>query len=429
MDYLTQLSLLDPRGCQADVVVPTVDDFIETVFLPAKANLAPTTLDGYESYIRRYVSPWFGSTKLNEINFIQIQAMINSCPTYKVAKTARDTLSAVLGLASNDMHILSYNPAAGKFAYPDRIEPDEPVFGHVFSTFAEISEILELVREQEPGSQLERCLLGGLGFGLRPGETVGLDGPHMHIADRYIHINQSYTTSKHGSYLKSTKTTAGNRELPFLDQIYDRAKEIGPSGPDPDGPWVTNTLGKRARVPSVNKHLRAFIERNGLPRFTLASCRHSFATAALRSGMSVRSLQYWLGHSDPSVTLKHYCKVKADDLRRDAAGLSRVFSGSIPHFAGDGQAQWRIPEAKAYEELETKLRALLELLMKDPPDSASEFERCQGSFCSDHQDRGCRATTSRRRSKTERKVVEFVEKDCTVTIGVMGVIGQKVCPV
>ena len=49
-----------------------------------------------------------------------------------------------------------------------------------------------------------------------------------------------------------------------------------------------------------------------LPHITPHTFRHTFCTNMLNKGLDITSLQYVMGHSDPSVTLKVYSHVTSD---------------------------------------------------------------------------------------------------------------------
>ncbi|MEX2375149.1 MAG: tyrosine-type recombinase/integrase, partial [Dehalococcoidia bacterium] len=58
----------------------------------------------------------------------------------------------------------------------------------------------------------------------------------------------------------------------------------------------------------------------GAPPLDVHGLRHTYATAALRAGVSPEVLSQRLGHSDVSITLSLYAHVRPSD-DRDAANL------------------------------------------------------------------------------------------------------------
>ena len=54
-----------------------------------------------------------------------------------------------------------------------------------------------------------------------------------------------------------------------------------------------------------------------LPKITPHVCRHTFCSNMARSGMSPKTLQYIMGHSDISVTLNTYTHLTFDDAKAE----------------------------------------------------------------------------------------------------------------
>ena len=52
-----------------------------------------------------------------------------------------------------------------------------------------------------------------------------------------------------------------------------------------------------------------------LPRVTMASPRHSFATACVNEGMEVSKLSRIMGRADIKTTMRCYVRQKLDDLK------------------------------------------------------------------------------------------------------------------
>ena len=54
-----------------------------------------------------------------------------------------------------------------------------------------------------------------------------------------------------------------------------------------------------------------------LPKITPHVCRHTYCTNMALSGVSAKTLQYLLGHSDISITLNVYTHIKFDDAQKE----------------------------------------------------------------------------------------------------------------
>ena len=62
-----------------------------------------------------------------------------------------------------------------------------------------------------------------------------------------------------------------------------------------------------------------------LPKIDVHAFRHTYATLALKSGMSLLDLQHQLGHSSYNTTLKYYAKYTNDQKEKAAEKMSDFF--------------------------------------------------------------------------------------------------------
>ena len=65
---------------------------------------------------------------------------------------------------------------------------------------------------------------------------------------------------------------------------------------------------------AVNKYNRIY--RYQLPTITPHVCRHTYCTNMALSGISAKTLQYLMGHSDISITLNVYTHIKFDNAQK-----------------------------------------------------------------------------------------------------------------
>ena len=297
----------------------TLNQFLEETFWPDKANLRFLTLRGYHAHVRRFIAPILGDMPLSEINYSAIQQMLNECPTQKAAKDAKGTLSSILGHAVK-LQLIPANPALATYILPDRIPPDTPPQGVWLTDFSQIMSVLRIAKEFDPGGEIERACLLGYGFGLRKGEILGVNKPDFRFDSNSLFVLRSYTRGKDGAELHGLKTSTSLRELPFFDYIRYRLYELKITG---NGPFVSYDA-KRSNPSTIAKRFQAFREQKGLPQITIATMRHSFATAMIREGCSIPVVQQWLGHTSPVTTLNCYVHPSVDDLRADAKLISNT---------------------------------------------------------------------------------------------------------
>ncbi len=67
-----------------------------------------------------------------------------------------------------------------------------------------------------------------------------------------------------------------------------------------------NDLGQPFKPNYVTQHFKLFLRNNGLREITFHELRHTCASLLLKSGVSMKDIQEWLGHSSYSTTANIY---------------------------------------------------------------------------------------------------------------------------
>ncbi|MCP4961772.1 MAG: tyrosine-type recombinase/integrase, partial [Actinomycetia bacterium] len=73
------------------------------------------------------------------------------------------------------------------------------------------------------------------------------------------------------------------------------------------GPIRRSNFRKRVLVPAL--------EATGIEGFTFHGLRHSAATQWVAAGIDLRTVQYWLGHTNPRLVLELYAHAVHDEMR------------------------------------------------------------------------------------------------------------------
>lgn len=115
-----------------------------------------------------------------------------------------------------------------------------------------------------------------------------------------------------GRATKSPKTAAGRRDVhrspqavAALDRHRENQQQRG-HRVERDHPIFTGPSGGALSAPAAYHALQRVIERLGLPRISFHALRHTAATLMLEGGVTVRTVQAVLGHTDPTLLLKRY---------------------------------------------------------------------------------------------------------------------------
>ena len=169
--------------------------------------------------------------------------------------------------------------------------------------------------------------------GLRISELCGLTVGDIDLEKRTINVDKQLQRDTKGKrYIISTKTKAGARLLPMTDDVYDCFTAIlrrrKPPKVEPIIDGIGNFLFYDANGNSTvamhwehyfNHMVKKYndIYKYQLPKITPHVCRHTYCTNMALSGVSAKTLQYLMGHSDISITLNVYTHIKFDDAQKE----------------------------------------------------------------------------------------------------------------
>ena len=165
--------------------------------------------------------------------------------------------------------------------------------------------------------------------GLRISEFCGLTLKDLDMENRIIDINHQLQRTSDMSYnIEPTKTNAGTRRLPMTDDVYECFKSILENRPRNtreimiDGYMGFLFLDKNG-MPEVAMHwehrfnhaVKRYndIFRVQIPNITPHVCRHTYCSNMAKSGMSPKTLQYLMGHSEIGVTMNVYTHLGLED--------------------------------------------------------------------------------------------------------------------
>lgn len=177
------------------------------------------------------------------------------------------------------------------------------------------------------GSLMKTFCMIGLYAGLRRGEILALTWNDIY--DGSIHVTKAIEYINEMPKIKSTKTKAGQREVPvmptlqaYLDRIPHKYDIIIST----DG-----SLMKKQTFRDQWDTMFRYIDRKiygsdmseHVPRFTTHQLRHTFATDIHAAGVDVITAQHWLGHSDIKTTLQIYTDLTKETQDKDIEKFSR----------------------------------------------------------------------------------------------------------
>ncbi len=180
--------------------------------------------------------------------------------------------------------------------------------------------------------------------GARRGEILGLRWSDVDLDAGTVTFGRQTVTVVTGQLIwqQDGKTDAATRTVALDDQTVavlaehrrQQHEERQLAGlawiDDPHGPLVfTDPLGRPLRPDSFYRIFVRLTREIGAPPLDVHGLRHTYATAALRAGVSPEVLAQRLGHSDVSITLSLYAHVRPSDDRAAAALVATAIDDEI----------------------------------------------------------------------------------------------------
>jgi integrase len=281
----------------------------------AAQPLRPASRRTYEVYLRTRILPALGARGLGSITPTDVRALLRSAQEELAPITVHHVhglLATILRAAMEDGY-LSCNPCA-------RTAPGKGPKARVIPmTTAQVQAVIEAL----PQRYRVAALLGA-GCGLRVGEVLGLRIRSVDFAvGELAVVEQLQLLPGAPPYLAPPKTTSSIRVVPMplvVSSALLEHLEREPGAPAElvlrsrtGGPIWPNSFYDSVWRPAALKA--------GLPTARFHDLRHFYATALIRAGESVKTVQAALGHSSAVETLETYTGLWPDAEQRTRAAV------------------------------------------------------------------------------------------------------------
>jgi integrase len=288
----------------------TLGHFLQGEWLPAvKPRLRPSTWANYRTYTAAYVAPILGQVKLQSLTPVQL----NHLYAHLLERGRRKRISSGrTGLAPKtvrNVHVMLHS------ALHDAMR-----WGYLVRNVAEAAD--------PPAARLYALWLLVATTGMRRGELAGLrwvdiDFDHATVSpiiprvvvDHQVHDSAPKTERARRRLALDPVTLAAlhaqrKRQAEDRQAVGGRYRDHGYVFTWPDG----RPLHPENIANWFEQHTRAA----RLPRIRLHDVRHSYATAALKAGISAKVISERLGHASVAFTLQTYGHV-IPGMDKDAA--------------------------------------------------------------------------------------------------------------
>ena len=322
-------------------------------WLATRTSQRASTLRGYRSHVRVYLTPYLGRIPLAELTVGQVQAMFTAlsrdlgcgdgpstaASLARIRATLRTALNAALRHG-----LIAVNPAC-RVELPPAHRPKAVVWtanrieewrrtgvrpAVAVWTAGQTGQFLHSIRGHRLYAAYHLIALRGL----RRGEAAGLRWCDLDLDAGVATINQQLQqydghmvigppkTARSARTIALDRTTVAalrrHRELQALER-----STIGESYQD-SGFVFTGLRGDPLAPDRLTRTFRQLTIRTGLPPIRLHDLRHGAATLALAAGVDLRVVQDMLGHCSIVLTADTYTSVLPDVARKAAEQVAAL---------------------------------------------------------------------------------------------------------
>ncbi len=294
-----------------------------------KNDVRMTTYVNYETYVSKHIRNSIGSYRLCDLNTVIIQEFYNE----KLKSGRLDGSGGLSPKTIRNLHTMLHK-ALSQAVCLDMI-PKNPVDFVVLPKKKKVEMRYFTVEEQNKlqeaikGERLEMVVLLALYTGMRQGELFGLTWSDVHLdisGNSYVKVTQTVNRMKNPDKtaerrtlltVNEPKTPHSKRVIPLLPDIAQKLDDYRQKQVEyfrvhnlPETDFVfTSRTGNLVDPRDFQRDFKNLLKKNGIRDVNVHGLRHTFATRALESGMSVKTLSKILGHSNVGFTLDTYAHV------------------------------------------------------------------------------------------------------------------------
>lgn len=250
----------------------------------------------------RHVLPEFGQIKLSDFTSLQLQEFRNNLSDkLKFARKLFGMVRKVFNYATLHGYIQA-NPAAPVTSPKvKRVKEDK-------KDFYDPDELKKFMKILENTKNIKKvALFRVLAFtGIRKGELLALEWSDYR--KKTLDINKAISNSPLGLEVAATKTKSSIRLISLDDKTCGILDQLHKAFPDSERIFESENNGILSPA-KPRKWLHNLIKNSDLEPIRIHGFRHTHASLLFDSGMSLKQVQYRLGHSDLKTTMNVYTHI------------------------------------------------------------------------------------------------------------------------
>ena len=301
-------------------------------YLSLKVNVRHNTQANYNFVVGILKKEAFGSLRIDKVKLSDAKAWLIKLQKdgrgYSTIHSVRGVVRPALEMAVQD-DLIRKNPFGFELA---TVVVNDSVTREAI-TRAQERAFLKFIQEDNCYRKYYDGIYILFNTGLRISEFCGLTISDIDFQNKRIRVDHQLQRKRDMEYIiEDTKTKSGERYVPMSQQVVECFRRvIANRKPPKQEPIINGYTGflflDKNGMPMVALHWEHYfkhilnkynsIYKVQLPKITPHVCRHTFCSNMARSGMSPKTLQYIMGHSDISVTLNTYTHLTFDDAKAE----------------------------------------------------------------------------------------------------------------
>lgn len=301
-------------------------------YLSLKVNVRHNTQANYNFVVGILKKEAFGSLRIDKVKLSDAKAWLIKLQKdgrgYSTIHSVRGVVRPAFEMAVQD-DLIRKNPFGFELA---TVVVNDSVTREAI-TRAQERAFLKFIQEDNCYRKYYDGIYILFNTGLRISEFCGLTISDIDFQNKRIRVDHQLQRKRDMEYIiEDTKTKSGERYVPMSQQVVECFRRVIANRKSPkQEPIIDGYTGflflDKNGMPMVALHWEHYfkdilnkynsIYKVQLPKITPHVCRHTFCSNMARSGMSPKTLQYIMGHSDISVTLNTYTHLTFDDAKAE----------------------------------------------------------------------------------------------------------------
>lgn len=265
-----------------EIKLPNFRDFSDKWMKTYVAtNNKPSEQGQKKCMVNKHLIPFFGKMSLDKISAMQIEEFKSKKQSIGLSNKSINNILGILGKClktAQEWEIIDKIPKIK----PLKVAPKDPVYLNE-------NDYTKLLEQAKNKGLFYEMLLFTLRTGVRIGELLALEWPDIDFNERIVTIKRNIVNGNVGSP-KNNKYRRIYLANDLFDVLMARRKNNGLIFPDINGNYQSRS--------SCRHRLERLCSQANLKKLGWHGLRHSFASQLATNGVSLKTIQELLGHSD-----------------------------------------------------------------------------------------------------------------------------------